>query len=331
MTVRTRGPAAESVGKLAVSFIRADNDYQPGAAEAVNPAVREPSTAISNVPLVLTPGEATAMAERWMGEAGAARETLRFTLPQSELRFGAGDVIATGRATDGELYRIDRVEEAGSRIVEAVRIEPSTYDAVIFEDPAPRLPTFSTPTRVYARFLDLPLLTGRETEHTPHVAVSKSPWAGPVAIFSSRQDAGYALAAEASRPSVLGETLSELAPAWPGIWMRDSLAVRLELGQLQSGGDLDVLNGGNTAAIWFADVEQWEVVQFRSAELVSAGIYRLDGLLRGQAGTDWLSASALPAGSEFVLLDRAPVQLNYPISARGIERHYRIGPAARSV
>jgi hypothetical protein len=30
------------------------------------------------------------------------------------------------------------------------------------------------------------------------------------------------------------------------------------------------------------------------------------------------------------LLDGAPVQLDYPLSARGIERHYRVGPARRS-
>ncbi len=329
-TSRSRGPLAESVGRLSISFIRADSDYQPGAAEASNPAVREISTAISSVPLVLSQGQAKALAERWMGEAGVGRDTIRFTLPQSDLSYVAGDVISVGHSTDGELYRIDRVEDSGRRIVEAVRIEPSTYDALVFQDEAPNLATLTAPTRVYARFLDLPLLSGREMEHTPHVAVSKSPWAGPVAIYSAGQDAGYSLAAEALRPAVIGETLNELDPAIPGVWMRRSLLVKIESGRLQSGNEADVLNGGNTAALRSSDVDDWEVVQFRSAELVDAGVYRLDGLLRGQAGTDPLAALVLPAGSEFVLLDGAPVQLDYPVSARGIERHYRVGPSRRS-
>ena len=39
--------------------------------------------------------------------------------------------------------------------------------------------------------------------------------------------------------------------------------------------------------------------------------------------------SILPRGSEFVLLDGAAVQLDYSASARGVERHYRVGPSRR--
>jgi hypothetical protein len=36
-----------------------------------------------------------------------------------------------------------------------------------------------------------------------------------------------------------------------------------------------------------------------------------------------------PAGSDFVLLDKAVDQLDLPAAARGLARHYRVGPASR--
>ena len=67
--------------------------------------------------------------------------------------------------------------------------------------------------------------------------------------------------------------------------------------------------------------------QFRDAELVAPGEYRLRGLLRGQAGTDGIMPDLWPAGADFVLLNGAQVQLDLPASWRGLPRHYRIGPA----
>ena len=328
--VRTRGPTVETAGRLSVSFILADNDYQPGSADVSNPSAVEPSTAISSLSLVLSRGEAQSIVERWMGEANVGRDSIRFTLPPSDLRLGSGDVFSLGPAAEGELYRIDRIEEAGYRTIEAVRIETATYDTGPIEKALPNFPTLAAPSKVYARFLDLPLLSGREIEHTPRVAVAKSPWAGPVAIYSATQDSGYTLTAEALRPTVLGETLEVLEPAVSGIWMRSSLLVKIEYGILQSGVELDVLSGKNSAALRLGPTDQWEVLQFRRAELVSNGVYRLHDLLRGQAGTEWLATSELSAGAEFVLLDGAPVQLDYPSSHRGIERHYRIGASGRS-
>ena len=51
--------------------------------------------------------------------------------------------------------------------------------------------------------------------------------------------------------------------------------------------------------------------------------------LRGQAGTDALMPGVWPADSWFVLLDGAPRQIALALAERGLERHYRIGPALR--
>lgn len=111
--------------------------------------------------------------------------------------------------------------------------------------------------------------------------------------------------------------------------MASSLLVHLQYGVLQSRSSLDVLNGANVAALRSTEDEDWEVFQFQTAELVEPRTYRLTGLLRGQAGTDGVMPTVWPSGTDFVLIDGSVVQLDTPAAARGLLRHYRIGPATR--
>lgn len=50
---------------------------------------------------------------------------------------------------------------------------------------------FTPPVPVVPIFLDLPLLTGQEVPHAPHIVVGADPWPGSVALWSSSEDAGY--------------------------------------------------------------------------------------------------------------------------------------------
>ena len=85
------------------------------------------------------------------------------------------------------------------------------------------------------------------------------------------------------------------------------------------------------AAIGDSDGTNWEVFQFTTADLVAENVYDISGRLRGQAGTDRAAETTRPAGSIFVLLDGSVGQIDLGAAARGLERHYRIGPAARAV
>ena len=82
-------------------------------------------------------------------------------------------------------------------------------------------------------------------------------------------------------------------------------------------------------AIGDADSGIWEVFQFTDAQLVAPMTYELRMRLRGQAGTDGVMPDEWPIGSQIVLLDGAPTQIDLPPGLRGLERHYRIGVAAR--
>lgn len=179
-------------------------------------------------------------------------------------------------------------------------------------------------------FLDLPLLTGEEVPHAPHVAVAAEPWPGSVAVWSSSEDAGYEINRLIAAPGVIGVTESTLTFHRPGIWDNGPpLRVKLSGGDLTSAADLSVLNGSNAIAIGDGSSSNWEVFQFRTAQLVAPDTYELSGRLRGQLGTDGIMPQVWPVGSTVVLLDLALTQIDLAQSARGLARYYRIGVASR--
>ncbi|GHE00325.1 gene transfer agent protein [Defluviimonas sp. 20V17] len=321
-----RAAAAEVAGRVRLTYVGAGGDFDTRVAEAVFPQSAQLPVSQSEAPLVLTGAEARQVTERWLAEARVARDSVKFALPPSDLDLGAGDVVSL-RGTD---FRIDRVEEAGARLVEAVRVEPGIYIAsdAVEERVVPR--PFTPPVPVFAQFLDLPLLTGKEVPYEPHLAVTATPWPGTVACYSAAQDAGYQLNKLIPAPSVIGETLSILERASAGLWDRGpALRVKVYGGGLASAAMLDVLNGANVAAIGDGSSDNWEVFQFAEATLVAPDTYDLALRLRGQAGSDALMPAVWPIGSRFVLLNGAAVQPDLALSARGLARHYRIGAAAR--
>lgn len=105
-----------------------------------------------------------------------------------------------------------------------------------------------------------------------------------------------------------------------------TITVELFDATVSSIANLQLLNGGNAAAVRSA-FGAWEILQFGSAEEVSAGIWRLSGLLRGQLGTaDAMSAGAA-ADADFVMLDETVVPAGLQRGEVGLELNWRVGPS----
>ncbi len=327
----TRAQEAEIAGRVRLGFIEADADYEVRTAEAVFPDERGQTTSGTEFPLVLTSSEGQRIAERWLSEARVARDAARFTLPLSRLGVGAGDVI---RLPDGQgdgLFRVDQVEHTDRLAVDAVRIEPAVYEPQDITERMYKPRAFMPAVPVELMLMDLPLLRGDEDPAAPHAAAAGVPWPGPVAIYSSGQDAGYALNTVLSSAAVIGLTETVLPQARAGLLDRGpALRVRLIRGDLQSVSLAQLLGGANGAVIGDGSAANWEVFQFAQAELVAEHTYELRLRLRGQAGTDGIMPQDWPAGSVFVLLDPDVEQIALPPSARGVTQHFRYGPAARA-
>ena len=328
--LKTRAPRSETPSRVTFGFVRDDSDYAAGATEAVADGQGGSRVSQTNCSIVLGEGMAKSIAERWLSESLVAMDTLNLALPPSSLDLVPGDTLALRGESSLDLYRIDRVDEMGHRIINATRVEPRLYDIAVNQIDRRELRALNAATPVHAELLDLPILRGDEAAHAPYVAVAKKPWAGTVAVYSSASDYDYSLKLDMSRPAVMGQTVDPV-PAGPcGRWFHGAFRVLLASGVLQSREYKDVLNGANAAALRNGPTGDWEVIQFGNAELGPDGCFRLSSLLRGQAGTDFLATTPWPAGTDFILLDNAVQQIDMPRSAVGLERHYRIGPARKS-
>ncbi len=328
--VTQRAMDAEIAGRVRLSFVEAEGDYETRAVEAIFPGDDTGSVNHSELALSMTRAEGQRTVERWLTEARVARDGARLNLPPSLGYLGAGDVL---RVSDGPrgTYRIDRIERAGALAIEAVRVEPAIYEPSDEAEERVTPRAFAAPVPVTSVLLDLPLMTGQEVPHAPHLAATAVPWPGSIAVYSSDQDAGYRLNSQVAARAIIGQTQSTLDWARHGVWDRGTpLRVRVTGGALSSVGADQVLNGGNLMAIGDGRPSNWELFQFRDAVLVAPDTFDLSMRLRGQLGTDPLVPNSWPAGSVVVFMNGAPKQIAIQLAERDLARHYRIGPAERS-
>ncbi|EPX81951.1 baseplate multidomain protein megatron [Salipiger mucosus] len=329
--VETRASEAEMAGRVRLRFVEADGDHVVAAEETVLPDEETHAVAETDLPMTLTRREGRLTVERWLAEARVARDTLRFALPPSRLEIAAGDVVSLPAAAGRVLARVDRVEIGTHQLVEAVRIEPDVYLPADFPDTSATLRPFTPPVPVLPLFMDLPLMSGEEVPHAPHLALTAEPWPGSVAVYDSATDADYVLNEIIAAQAIVGRTETPLYAAPPALFDRGAaLQVTLESGALESVSDAALLSGANLMAIGDGTPGNWEIFQFRDAELVGPRSWRLNHRLRGQFGTDGVMPAAWLAGSWVVALDGTPQQIALAAALRRQARHYRIGPAKRA-
>ena len=326
-----RASAVELSGRVRLRFVESNGDYEVIAEEAILPEDGTHAVSVSEIPISMTRAEGRQTVERWLSESRLARDTLRLTLPPSQMDRGAGDVISLPEEGGHGFYRIDRIEQLGlAQRVDAVRIEPESYVPIEIPDIAGSTSGFTPPAPVTPIFMDLPLMTGQEIPHAPHLAVAANPWPGYAALYSSTLDANYALNTLIYAPTPVGITETSLMRAPSGCYDRSApLRVEMLNGQLASVSDAELLNGANLCAIGDGTPGGWELFQFRDATLVGTDTYDLSLRLRGQLGSDALQPADWPAGSLLVRLDQTPQQILLNETSLGQDRHYRAGPGDR--
>ncbi|GAA6179026.1 glycoside hydrolase TIM-barrel-like domain-containing protein [Shimia sp. NS0008-38b] len=328
-----RASDAELAGRVRLNFTLAERDFEAAAEEAILHDEATHAVAQSDIPEVITRAEGRQTVERWLAESRVARDRMRLALPPSQMNLGAGDVVrVVGSDETGGTFRLEQVTQQSAQVLDAGRVERSVYTPSEMLDDAPRRSGFVPPVPVQSLFLDVPLMTGEEDPYSPHVAVTGHPWPGSVAVYASDTENDYDLDSLLETPAMVGITQTPLLAANVGMLdLGEALSVRMLSGTLQSVSRTEMLNGKNLAFIGNGQSGAWEAFQFQNAELVSQDQYLLSSRLRGQLGTDPAMQYVWPEGSWIVLMSLGVKQLSVPRRARGFARHYRIGPAGRSV
>jgi hypothetical protein len=277
-------------------------------------------------PGVLEAGQGKNLLEERMNRLAGQREVVSFAVTQPDERIVPGAVIRVPASGSDADFIVTEIEDGLTRKVSARQIVRSL--------PAPWGPgaqaSQAVPTilagQPLALFLDLPMNGAGVPEDQFRVALWRKPWRTQN-IFVSPEDTGFEYRNSVGRPANVGVLRGALGPGREGRIDRfATMAVELFGGETASISRLQLLNGGNAAAVRSVS-GAWEVLQFETAEEIEPDVWRLGGLLRGQLGTGDAAASGALAGAYFVILDSAVEPAGLRASEAGLELNWRAGAA----
>ena len=323
----TRTPDAELPGAVRVSFSDTASDLNPAEVISRRRDRADRSVEDLDLPVFAPRGSMEALAAIRLADHAAGREQIRFTLPPDRLALEAGDAVRLMTDTGPRLALVQEIEDGdGLRKVTARSLVRAAFRAV------PAIGTGRTRTRTgdpgapLVHILDLPPISDTVAAVEPWIGGTCRPWPSGLAVWQSATSEGFSHIRSLDRAMAAG-TLTEALPAGP-LWTLDrgnSLTVRMSSGTLASLNETAFLAGGNALAVGSAE-SGWEIVQFRTAELIGSGLYRLSDLLRGQMGTEDVMAGGHVSGAAVVVLDEALIPLPLDRDDLGIAYQYRIGP-----
>jgi hypothetical protein len=322
-----RAQETELPREVEVGFSDGEAEYRRAAVASRRLAGASQREARADAAIVTRRAEAQRLADAWLQDLWAGRETAEFELARRHLAVEAGDMLVLPTEAGPRLHRVIRIADALARRIVTRAAEPSVFDAAAGEGTKPvRRPPLvaGAPEPIV---LDLPVARG-EPAVLQYLAVAADPWPGAVAVWRAN-DADFVFDRTVDLPAIVGRTLGPLAPG--PLWRWDTtnaVDVALARGMLASVPDEEALGGANLFAVKGADM-RWEIFSAARADLIAAQTWRLSRLLRGLAGSEAEAARTLPAGCTVVRLDEAVAPLTDALSDLGIARRYRIGPADR--
>jgi hypothetical protein len=136
---------------------------------------------------------------------------------------------------------------------------------------------------------------------------------------------------EVRNRAAIGETVTALPAGLLGrIDYHHFLDVLMHSGALYSVSEEALLQGANFVAVGTA-ATGYEILQFRTAELVGPSTYRLKGLLRAQAGSQQEMLLTRDPGASLVVLNAAVIQPKLTEAEALRPSTWRIGPRLHDI
>ncbi len=318
----SRAQESELPDSLKLVYAEPANDYRNAVVEARKSRGASAREAILELPCATTQATAQARAQVLLQENWSGRETLSFALAPSHLALEPGDVVALGPRA----LRLASIHDGSARKISAASYEPAVYEPPPAVGRGGAFATAAIFGQPDVLLMDLAMATSAAAA-APWLAAQAKPWPGRLALLKRSGASSFDLNRFIEAQATMGTLATPLA-AGP-LFVFDhatSFDVILKYGALSSVSEAEVLNGANIAAIGDA-ATGFEIIQFASAELVGANTYRVNTLLRGQAGSGPEMLASREVSSHFVLLNPAVLQAELAAAEAGLENTWRIGPA----
>lgn len=291
----------EIPAQMALTYNNTDGDYQTDTQYSDRLLTGQESTSAITVPLGFTASEAKQIVDGVLLDKAVSGLTTKVQLGITRAALEPTDVI-TITGDDSSTYRmrvVKRTESAG-----VIELECVQDDATVFTQAGSTSGGTNSQTTIASlatttlALMDLPCLRDADNQPGLYAAVTGSAanWTS-AAIYDSLDDVTYTTQTTVSTQAPIGTCTTTLG-AWSGGNTFDetnTVTVNVGLQQLSSTTWDGILANTETNAALVGS----ELIQYRVATLVSAGVYTLSGLLRGRKGT---SSTGHVAAERFVAL-----------------------------
>jgi hypothetical protein len=315
-------------GELCLEYRDGMLDYQQVSVKSKLNQKSNGSETLS-LPAILENSEAEAQLRQFHRQQSVARNRVTFTSGLADIALQPGDLITIEEG--GERYQIKKITDTFQREYEADVILPPSQLVRRTKTQSYPQPVSQVSGPPLGVFLDLPLLQPEDPQDSGlRFAAWSKPWS-PVVVLASPADDSYMQKLIVDKPAFVGTLASPLKSGVAGrVSTNDWFEVTLYEGSLVSIVDLFLFNGANVAAVQNANGD-WEVLQFGRATELSAGRWRLERLIRGQAGTTDAMAIGASVGAQFVLLDNSVKRCGLTETEKSLDLNWKIGPANKAL
>ncbi len=281
----------ELPARLALTYINIDADYETDT-QYSDRLISATSDTVATVQMALgmTAAQAKAVADTMLLDQTAGTIGTTIAVLGTYCALEPADVV-TVYDEDGAAYRLRLLKKSDSYPL-------LTFDAVVDDVSALASPGVTSETYISSlevpapgatlmELLDIPILSDADNNAGFYVAAkgTTTNWAG-AAIYQSPDNVEYARVATIGAPGTIFGVCTTILGAWDGNRVFDEMnTVTVNVGDR-------TLASSTRAAILYDDglnamMVGAEFIQYRTATLISAGIYKLQGLLRGGRGTEW--------------------------------------------
>lgn len=313
---------------VTLNYTDRDNAYQTGTVIAQRQnTVSEQTATLDVTALALSADEAARMVDVAMMEAWVTRDTFVFATTYAHEDLEPTDVVMLDDG-GGVVYRVRitrRTDQGGLLNFEAVADDASLYDSTaVGSTPQIASGVISVASQTVMELLDVPIF--RDADNNPGfyaaLGAQNAAWHGAT-LFSSINGVTFDPVDSVSMSATIGKTQGTL-PNYTGIAaFDDNSRVQVAIttyGTTLASATLDELlaDPSKNAAV-IGD----EIVQFRTATLVTGNLWLLTGFFRGLRGTEG-AIGAHVANERFVLIKKAGMlRVNFGAAEIGQSRSYK--------
>lgn len=321
----TRSHDSDLPGEAVVSYFDPSTDYEQASARSRRVIASNDRVLRYGLPTVMPEVTALSLAGDLLREGRVSMRTLSCDLSPQNRAVEIGDVVRIGDGPVGR-FMITHVELAETMRIEARSFAPLAGAAYREADRSRAYDDASDGFAPRVMFLDLARDGDGAAQDFARIAVFARPWRR-MFVSSSATTEGYSANAVIERPAATARLAAPLGAGISGRFdFSTDLFIDLDFGGLSSASKYAVLSGTNRIAVGTGN-GVFEIIGFLNAVEVSAGRWRLSGLLRGLSGTEDAMLAGAVIGSDAVVLNDAVTAIGLSAHHIGLARNYMIETA----